>query len=490
MKLPSWIDPLTWKPGEPLDDAKYLLAFDAFAHLPDAVQQRYLAGKLHLLPCPGSLVFWHMPAFHRLATTLPFALQTPLLDEIARREDPRGVRVPQAGWLHTHDEHKGKVGGPIRNGYRRTHRWARVLRDQDELSLLEHEEKLLLVLFSTIPDDLGLYGKPMARNVQLWSKDYELILNGPRASEKEITKAYRRVEAGGAFGYRFVFPAMRIGRHEAYWHRPLAAFLGKNGKARLVPNAPLGIIAAYDSARPKLDRPVVLYPRILEREPHLAALRLFQKEADHQPLEIVRNIRKLLDAHRQIGEKPLPTAAAQQLLTRAAQSPIEEWLEKLPERAADRSYGKKLADHLRSLLAPSAVPEPLTYRRTATRRFEIAYWKTIAALAEGKFLNKNNADCINDLATRKAVTYRARHLDSAGEYLLDYYRKLAKRMRATKRLTLATLPFSWDTDFDFSWFGGWQRNREQGPSAATSLRSFGRDRRRSGDHGGSLRYRL
>ena len=34
----------------------------------------------------------------------------------------------------------------------------------------------------------------------------------------------RTVEAGGMFGYRFHFPAMRVGTHEVYWHRPLAAY--------------------------------------------------------------------------------------------------------------------------------------------------------------------------------------------------------------------------------------------------------------------------
>src|SRR5439155_22561594 len=34
------------------------------------------------------------------------------------------------------------------------------LRDQDELQLLQREDKLLHVLFSSIPDDLALYDKP------------------------------------------------------------------------------------------------------------------------------------------------------------------------------------------------------------------------------------------------------------------------------------------------------------------------------------------
>ena len=85
------------------------------------------------------------------------------------------------------------------------------------------EDKLVHVLFSTIPDDLGLYGKPMARNVQLWTHDFRLLLDGPRAAGADMKATLHTVEEGGVFGYRFVFPAMRVGRHEVYWHRPLVA---------------------------------------------------------------------------------------------------------------------------------------------------------------------------------------------------------------------------------------------------------------------------
>ena len=45
-----------------------------------------------------------------------------------------------------------------------------------------------------------------------------------RATPAELKRVMEMVLAGGQFGYRFVFPAMRVGRHEVYWHRPLAAF--------------------------------------------------------------------------------------------------------------------------------------------------------------------------------------------------------------------------------------------------------------------------
>ena len=102
---------------------------------------------------------------------MPLALQTPLLNVILRHEAPHGLRVPQVG-LDARAEARSKPKpdhhyGPIRNTFRRTHRWGKVLRDQDELALMGREDKLLHVLFSTIPDDLGLYDKPMAQRPAL-----------------------------------------------------------------------------------------------------------------------------------------------------------------------------------------------------------------------------------------------------------------------------------------------------------------------------------
>src|SRR5207253_7885843 len=123
---------------------------------------------------------------------------------------PHGLRVPQAGLMHEPTaHHSAPVAHPelVRNTYKRTHRWDRILRDQDELALLQREDKLLHVLFSSIPDDCGLYDKPMARNVQIWMPDGALLLDGPSAGPEEIKHALKTVEAGGVFGYRFVFPA-------------------------------------------------------------------------------------------------------------------------------------------------------------------------------------------------------------------------------------------------------------------------------------------
>ena len=65
----------------------------------------------------------------------------------------------------------------MRNTYKRTHRWQKILRDQDELELVGQEWSLVQVLFSTLPDDVELYGKPMARNAQIWTEEPRLVLD-------------------------------------------------------------------------------------------------------------------------------------------------------------------------------------------------------------------------------------------------------------------------------------------------------------------------
>ena len=75
------------------------------------------------------------------------------------------------------------------------------------------------------------------------------------------------------------------------------------------------------------------------------------------------------------------------------------------------------------------LPEPITYHRTATRGFEVAYWRTILELSAGRFLNKDNADCVHDPASDSLRKHAHRDLEALGDHLLDYYRKLDRQAR-------------------------------------------------------------
>ncbi len=89
-------------------------------------------------------------------------------------------------------------------------------RDEVVTAELAHEDKLAHVLFSTRPEDIGLYGKPMARNVQLWTHDFCLLLDGPRAKRSDLERAFAAISQGGSFGYRFQFPPMQVGLHQVF----------------------------------------------------------------------------------------------------------------------------------------------------------------------------------------------------------------------------------------------------------------------------------
>ena len=158
-------------------------------------------------------------------------MQIPLLNLFPRHEDPCSLRVPQSGWMHEPHPDQPQPDParlPLRNTYRRTHRWARIHRHEDELGVADGEDRVAHVLFSTAPDDLGLYGKPMARNAQIWTHDFRLLLDGPAADRRAIERAAAVVREGGHFGYRFLFPPMHVGRHAVYWHRPLVACLARH----------------------------------------------------------------------------------------------------------------------------------------------------------------------------------------------------------------------------------------------------------------------
>ncbi len=479
--LPSWAEPFRLSERQAAVNTKFLLTFRPFGRLPQTVRKAYLAGHLSLLPFPGSLAFWGVARYHRLHRELPLALQLPLLLSTMRHRMPDGIRIPQSGYLHepTADQpHPHSHVGQVRNTFKRTHRWDKILRDADELALIGKEDPMLHVLFSTVPDDLSLYDKPMARNVQLWTENARLLLDGPRATPAQLKHAMQTVEAGGTFGYRFLFPAMCVGRHEVYWHRPLVAYHDKKKDETVVfADAPLGYLTAYDAERPDLAKPIELWPRFANRP--LPRLALGESTNGAANLPIVRNVRKLFETHLQLDAKPLPHAFARQLLTLHRCDSLNDWLAALPNQRLAAAVNELIAHDTPPLpLEEGAkVPQSLTYAHTARRSFEVAYWKTIADLAEGTLLNKNNADCVLDDITRRMLPYHERQLENLGDYLLAYYAKKIAAARMGSKALAAELPFRWRTDFDYSWMGGWLKNQHADAERNVVVVIPGRDRK-------------
>ncbi|MBL8821383.1 MAG: M28 family peptidase [Planctomycetia bacterium] len=463
-ELPSWTKPFQFQDDEPSEAVKYLVTFRPFGRMPVAVREGYLKGRLALLPFPGSLVFWGVDRARRIYPQLPLGLQIPLLANVDYHESPIGIRVPQSGLFHqptSEQPEYANTAGHLRNTFKRTHRWQKILRDQDQIELIGQESSLLNVWFSTVPEDLGLYGKPMARNVQIWTQKPELLLDGPNASPSQIKKTIRAVKAGGVFGYRFLFPAMRVGHHEVYWHRPLVAFRNSAGETAVVDDAPLGYFTAYDAEKPRLERAIELWPRMQKRDVLMTALEGEDYTRKRQVPIQVRNVRKLTHAYALFGAKPLPVQFARRIMGLDREGAGKRWLAKLPEQVANRIREIVVPDQSPELkIKAGRIPESLTYSNTANRSFEVDYWKTIASLAESPLINKNNADCVLDEATQQVIPYHERQLDQLGDDLLAYYQKAIKAARMTGKALAGDVPFQWRTDADYSWMGGWRKNEK------------------------------
>ncbi len=460
-RLPAGIKPFLVSDQADWERVRYLFTFRPFADLPAAVRERYLAGRVQLIPFPGSLVFWGMPSYRKLAAELPLAIQIPLLRIVPRCGGPDGIRVPQSGWLH--EPRPGMDPGVIQKEllapvYQRTHRWSRTHRYEDELALNRRADRMAHVLFDASLEAMGLYDKPMARNCQMWTDNFDLLLDGPHAGREALRRAEAALIEGGLFGYRFQFPAMRVGEHEVYWHRPLVAYLSRREeKIRVLADAPLGFLTAYPAESPELARPLELHPKLLRRELFLDAVREFGK-GDHFQRQTAHNLLSLLDTGERLGDRPLTRAFARNLALIAKDESLETWLDSLPQRSLAPEAGQRMKAGLAARISPSpdVLPAPVTFEATANREFEVAYWNDIASLSDGRYRTTDNADVVLDRVTQNHVTHHHRDLEALGDYLLERHRAAIAAAGMEGRAVCGELPFRWETDFDFPEYGGWR----------------------------------
>jgi len=465
--LPSWTAKFIIKDDSAISDLRYLLTFRQFSSLPEIIRKNYLTGTLALLPFPGSLVFWGMPGYNRLKTELPLAGQIPLLNLVARNRGIGGLRVTQCGWFH--EPHPG-TQNPVMNDnllhdtYHRTHRWQKVHRYQDELNEAGHKVGIVKVLFSTEPDAMGLYDKPLAANCQMWTDKFKLLLDGPRAGRRKILEVEKVISAGGLFGYRFFFPPMRMGEYELYLHRPLVAYIPQGSNDAVIWTDDLyGFITAYHDDDKQMCSPVELWPRMQKRELYLSALQDFNTVNDHYAHQTSLNIISLFESWEMSNRKSLKRTFAQHLLNIAKHKTLEQWLGELDIRAKEPAMSKAMRDNIEKLIEENydtELPEPLTFSETSTRKFEESWWNDIRFLAQGEFVYKDNADVMLDETTLSLVKKQQRDLESLGDYLLGRYRKLISDMGMEGTAMAGELPFKWHTLFDFLQYGGWLANQE------------------------------
>ena len=468
--LPQWTRRFVIDDGESLERVRFLLTFRPFSRLPEPVRTAYLDGRIELIPTPLGALLWGMPVYRRAHRSYSMALQYPLLRLLSRHEGI-GLRVPQLGWLHQPrpDGSPVEIGDEIvLDAYTRTHRWDRVMRDEDAVAASMSKHKVSTALFSTALDDLGLYHKPMARNCQIWTRDGDLVLNGPTASPDEIRRALDVVMGGGLFLYRFQFPPMRVGRHDVYWQRPLTAFwTPTDERTRWLDLGLDGYLTAYDcegSERALFDlqRHEKLYPRLLARPVQVDALEHVHRAGDRYRNQTAINIVGVLDAAERWGKK-LPRRFARQMLRISKERRrLGGWVEQVMASATS----PEVATRLRRAIAHAVDrrderwPAPITFDATATRAYEERYWTDLATLSRGKFVNKVNADVVHDEPTRKRTAHPRRDLQALGDYLIERHRDAIAVAGMDSAALVGALPFKWQTDFDYAAFDGWRRNQD------------------------------
>ncbi len=466
--LPTWTSDYLIKDEEDFLNINYLLTFRPFNKLPALVQEKYITGKLALLPFPGSLILWGSNDYISLQKTQYNAIQIPMLGLVKRNEDIHGLRVPQSGWLH-----EPKFAGEeadilehfIINTYVRTNRWDRVHRNEDSLLISKKVDPVVQTLFSTNLKSLDLYNKPMARNSQLLHESLELLLDGPRADRKAIGEAALKVFTGGLFRYRFFFPPMQAGVYETWWHRPLVGCLSKeSNNIILSTDIVTGYLTSYPDEKPEPTSAIELWPRIQKRELYLSILNNFYPERDHYLHQTSLNLLALIDSWEQLGKQPIRREFARHIVRIPKEESLEEWLASFPQRSKDVEKVGLIYRTVDSILGPvsekNRTLDYLTFGDTATRAYEEAYWNQIFFLAHGKFINKDNADIVQDPQTLKKVINPQRDLEMLGDYLINRYSEEIRLAGMENKAEVGELPFHWETDFEFHDFGGWKANQE------------------------------
>ena len=154
----------------------------------------------------------------------------------------------------------------------------------------------------------------MARNVQIWTENAELLLDGPHASPADIKRAMRTIKAVACSATGFC-------SRPCAWASTRSTGIGRSWRTAtrrarpcVLPDAPLGYLTAYDADKPRLDRAVELWPRMQRRPVLLAALAGEDYTRKRQVPPQVRNVRKLTHAYALFGAKPLPINFARRIM--------------------------------------------------------------------------------------------------------------------------------------------------------------------------------
>ena len=253
---------------------------------------------------------------------------------------------------------------------------------------------------------------------------------------------------------------------------------------------PAGLpLAAYAAQRPRLDRPVELWPRLLGppgSSGRPSGLLHGQPRAalpsdDVQRPQAAGRLGAVAAGEPCRRLRPAVAHAAQggvagrlaRCAARAGRTdrgrPPETSRSSAPARECDRSR----AGHVPAYSLAGGEPgASLTFARTARRSFETAYWKTIAMLAAGRYRQRQRR-----LRSRSGHPVAAGASPSRpggpGRLPAGYHRRVVAAAGLAGRALVGEVPFRWQTDFPFAWSGGWLKNQDgTRPTSATWSWSF------------------
>ena len=354
---------LLWQPDGKLTGVKYLLTFEPLGQVARGGAQG-LSGRQAapvavsrqpaVLGQPGLSQTGRGVALGRADSAVAF-------DRAARKPDRHSrAAVGLAARTQGRRRRRSKdVRGPVRNTFLRTNRWGRVHRYEDELKVTGQEDRVAHVLFSTAADDVGLYGKPMARNAQVWTRDFELLLDGPRATSRELAAAAEKVAAGGLFGYRFYYPPMRVWRARSF----LASAAGRLSLGREVTVVVCRRAAGlFDGATGPIEPQLTTPGRTLAAAARSRGLSTGRHRFSARPRSARITARRSTSASCWMpsvcwAQGPCRAIWRRSLLTLPKHETLDDWLESLPDRAVSAEVGQRVQQLLAECIAP-AKAEP------------------------------------------------------------------------------------------------------------------------------------
>ena len=198
--------------------------------------------------------------------------------------------------------------------------------------------------------------------------DHRLLLDGPLASRDDIQQERKRVRGRRPVRLSLsVSAAMRVGRHEVYWHRPLVAYLDPTqSKPAVLPDAPLGYLTAYRCGTTGSGSSGGAVAAAAASRAVPGALDLFQHATRSPHRQTALNVRLLLDTWRPARRATAAAFAGAPTCSCPKRETLETWSGIAAGSPADSDARPRLWSRSWST-ASSRRREPRCSRRTDLR---------------------------------------------------------------------------------------------------------------------------